>query len=437
MCHEIVHRLYTSNKEDIQWIKKSKTTDEEINLRKLCIQKYNEGNKPTGICRSLHRTRNWVYKWIKRYQSGDPQWYLDESKEPKTKPTKIDQELENDIVGIRKKLVKRDTPETRYAFHGAVAIHQELDKLGHKDKPNLSTINRILKRNGLIEKEQRKKGNKESKVYYPEIRAAYPEHIHQLDLVTPRYITGYGKIVSVNRIDIYSANANLNQYQSKGADSIISFTIKDWSEYGIPHYLQLDNEAAFRGSLYHPKTFGKLTRFCLNFGVELIFIPFNEPWRNGYIESFNSRFNERLWLFQKFRDLEHLRDEAKQFRDKHNNFQAYKKEHFSKQRLYGYTTRYFPKGFKFDLSTELPITEGKIHFVRLVNEKGYINIFNEDFYINNELSFEYVWATIFTKEQRIKFYYQATKDSEKKLIKNVDYKLREPVHNRISVKHFC
>ena len=30
--------------------------------------------------------------------------------------------------------------------------------------------------------------------------------------------------------------------------------------------------------------------------------------------------------------------------------------------------RYFPKGFKFDLSTELPITKGKIHFVRLVNE---------------------------------------------------------------------
>lgn len=105
--------------------------------------------------------------------------------------------------------------------------------------------------------------------------------------------------------------------------------------------------------------------------------------------------------------------------------------------MHGYTKRYFPRGFKFDLSTELPIAKGKIHFVRLVNEKGYINVFNENFYINKDLSFEYVWATIFTKEQRIKFYYQATKDSEKKLIKNVAYKLREPVHDGISVKHFC
>jgi putative transposase len=255
--------------------------------------------------------------------------------------------------------------------------------------------------------------------------------------VTPRYITGYGKTVSVNRIDVYSAQANLNQYRSKGADSIISFTVEDWMGYGIPQYLQLDNEASFRGSLCHPKTFGRLTRFCLNFGVELIFIPFNEPWRNGYIESFNSRFNERLWLFQRFTDLKHLQNEAKQFRDKYNELQVYKKEHFSKQFLHGYTQHFFPESFKFNLETELPITNGKIHFVRLVNEKGYINILDEDFYINKDLSFEYVWATIFTKEQELKFNYQATKESENELIKTVSYKLREPVQDRIPVKQFC
>ena len=101
----------------------------------------------------------------------------------------------------------------------------------------------------------------------------------KLDLVTPRYIKGFGVIISVNRIDVYSSQANLEQFQNKGADSIISFLIEDWKMFGIPHYLQLDNEASFRGSLYHPRTFGKLSRFCLNFGVELVFIPFNEPWR--------------------------------------------------------------------------------------------------------------------------------------------------------------
>ena len=265
----------------------------------------------------------------------------------------------------------------------------------------------------------------------------YPGHVYQLDLVTPRYITGYGKTVSVNRVDVYSAEANLNQYRSKGAESIIMFNSDDWKTYGLPKYLQLDNEASFRGSLYHAKTFGKLTRFCLNFGVEIIFIPFNEPWRNPYIESFNGRFNERLWLFQKFKDLQHLRNESRQFRDKHNNYQGYKKEHFSKQRHYGYTKRYFPDNFDFDPSTELPITQGKIHFVRLVNEKGYISILNESFYLNKDLSFEYVWSTIFTKEQKLETYYQPTKEAKRELIKTSDYKLREPVKNRVPVKQFC
>lgn len=399
---------------------------------------YSEGKSVTEIQKILQRTRPWVYKWLGRFKSGDAQWYLDKSKEPKTKPTKIDAELEQAIVQSRVKLVKRNTPETRYAFHGAVAIHQELDNLGYKNKPNISTINRVLKRNGLInEKEQKQKRNKEQKTYYPAIWAKHPSQIYQMDLVTPRYITGYGKIISVNRIDVYTAEANLNQYRSKGADSVIAFIIDDWSGYGMPQYLQLDNEACFRGSLYHTKTFGKFTRFCLNFGVEIVFIPYNEPWRNGYIESFNSRFNEYVWLFQKYRNLSHLREEAEQFRNKHNEYQTYKKEQFSKQVLCGHTKRFFPRNFKYDLSTELPITQGKIHFVRLVNEKGFVTILNEPFYINKDLSFEYIWTTIFTKEQKLEIYYQATKDTKRELIKTVSYKLRESVRDRIPVNQFC
>lgn len=255
--------------------------------------------------------------------------------------------------------------------------------------------------------------------------------------MTPRYISGYGKVVSVNRIDVYSNQANLDQYQSKGADSIIQFLVEDWKIFGIPTYLQMDNECSFRGSLYHPKTFGKLTRFCLNFCVEMIFIPFNEPWRNAYIESFNSRFNTQLWLFQRFRDLDHLRSESKQFRDKHRNYQTYKKEHFGERTCAGYTKRFLPKNFSFAPDTELPITKGLVHFIRWVDDNGYVNILNESFFINKEFCCEYVWATINTEKQTLDIYHQATKDSTNELVKSITYKLREPVKNKIPVKKFC
>ena len=124
-------------------------------------------------------------------------------------------------------MVKRDTPETKYAFCGAVAIHQELDNLGYLYKPALSTINRVIKRNGLIVKKEKDAKEKSSKNFYPEIKARHPGYLHQLDLVTPRYIKGFGVIISVNRIDVYTSQANLEQYQRKGAGSVISFIIQD------------------------------------------------------------------------------------------------------------------------------------------------------------------------------------------------------------------
>jgi hypothetical protein len=255
-------------------------------------------------------------------------------------------------------------------------------------------------------------------------------------LISPRYIKGFGAIVSVSRIDVYTGQANLDQYRSKGAQSVIGFLIDDWKHFGIPRYLQLDNEAAFRGSLYHARTFGKLARFCLNFNVELVFIPFNEPWRNAHVESFNSRFDELLWQPHVFKDLDHIKSESRKFRDKHNNYQQYRKQTFTRQNNTSFTKRVLPKNFTFDAAQDLPVTPGRMHFIRLVDEKGYVNILNEDFYIDEKLSFEYIWAILNTKEQHLDIYYQATKEAPKQLVKTKEYKVREPVKNRIPAKKF-
>lgn len=395
-----------------------------------------EGKNPTEISKILNRTRPWVYKWTERATSGEPEWYLDASKSPHKKPNKVNNETEQAIVESRRKLVRHDTPETKYSYCGAIAIHQELDKLGYKEKPSITTINRILKRNDLIENEPKNEKTNKSNKYYPEIRAQHPGHIHQLDMVTPRYISGYGKIISINRIDVCTNRANLDQYISKGAENVISFAVADWREYGIPIYLQMDNEAAFRGGLYHPRTFGSLTRFCLNFGVQIIFIPFKEPWRNGYIESFNSRFDRMLWRSQKFIDLIHIKTESLKFRDKHNDYQEYKKDTFNKQYTAGYSLKFLPKNFKYDTSKNLPITKGQIHFIRLIDEHGYTNILNEPFYVDKCLSFEYVWFTINTEQQLLYMYYKALEEAPRELIKTVPYKLREPVLDRIPIKKF-
>ncbi|MDR4499572.1 MAG: hypothetical protein MRK02_16885 [Candidatus Scalindua sp.] len=117
---------------------------------------------------------------MREQNQGEREWYLDKSKEPHHKPGKINKELEQAIVESRKKLVTRDRPSTKYSFCGAIAIHQELDTLGYQEKPGLSTINRVLKRNDLIIEKSRHKNETTSGKYYPTIKTKHPGHVHQL-----------------------------------------------------------------------------------------------------------------------------------------------------------------------------------------------------------------------------------------------------------------
>lgn len=55
------------------------------------------------------------------------------------------------------------------------------------------------------------------------------------------------------------------------------------------------------------------------------------------------------------------------------------------------------------------------------------HIFNENYYINKNLSFEYVLAANFIKNQKLKFFHIATKESKWTVLKTVKYKLREGV----------
>ncbi|MDR4498153.1 MAG: hypothetical protein MRK02_09575 [Candidatus Scalindua sp.] len=97
----------------------------------------------------------------------------------------------------------RDRPSTKYSFCGAIAIHQELDTLGYQEKPGLSTINQVLKEMTLLLKKSRHKNETTSGKYYPTIKTKHPGHVHQLDLVTPRY-TRIRIYCFVNRIDVYT-----------------------------------------------------------------------------------------------------------------------------------------------------------------------------------------------------------------------------------------
>lgn len=119
----------------------------EEELRQTAINRHTQGGEsPKDVYTSLNRSKKWFFKWLNRYKTGSADWYKEQSRAPKSRPSEIDQEARQLILSTRQKLV--DSP---YAQIGVSAIKWELKKQ-HLSFPSDSTINRILKREGLVKK---------------------------------------------------------------------------------------------------------------------------------------------------------------------------------------------------------------------------------------------------------------------------------------------
>jgi putative transposase len=118
----------------------------EEEIRQKAISRYCKGEKPKSIYMDLSRSKVWFFKWLKRYQSGDPEWFKDQSTAPINRPTKLNEIEKERIIKVRSHLESQ-----RFAQTGASAIKWELTKSGYTF-PSDSTINRVLKREGLIKK---------------------------------------------------------------------------------------------------------------------------------------------------------------------------------------------------------------------------------------------------------------------------------------------
>lgn len=119
---------------------------EEELLRKMAIEQYLQDREPVSIYREMGRSKRWFFKWLHRYQSGEADWYRDHSKAARLHPNQISPEMRNLIINIRTQL-----EEHPYAQVGTSAIRWEFKKLGITP-PSDSTINRTLKREGLVKK---------------------------------------------------------------------------------------------------------------------------------------------------------------------------------------------------------------------------------------------------------------------------------------------
>ncbi len=387
---------------------------DSIRTRQEAVRRYLMGERITTICHDLQVNRKWFYKWYNRYQTGADDWYQDQSKAPQNHPKKVHEEIERLVLKVRDEL-----EQTKYAQIGAVAIAWHIQRLDGTPPP-LWTINRILKRGGKIKAKTKRKKNKSNVNYTYFTEAFYPGHIYQADLIGPRYLKDDGRFYSLSTIDRFSHQAYSVPIRSKDDGAVMHALIKTWREIGIPEFLQLDNELSFLGSNRYPHSLGKVLKLCLAVGIQPVFIPTGEPWRNGVVEHFNRTFENSFYRTERFENFEYLKERLIDFLKFHNENHCYSTNQGKtpKQVLNEENIKPVKLSDNFEFSEDQTLPhESYIHFIRFIRSDLKLRIRGEAFSLPKEAMYQYVRATIYTE------YHQLNVFLENKMIAQFEYPL--------------
>ena len=82
----------------------NETHTEEEQERINAVNRYQIGERPSKICKSLGRSRSWLQKWVGRYnslnKSSGKEWFKEESRAPKNVHRTTDSGMEQLVITL-------------------------------------------------------------------------------------------------------------------------------------------------------------------------------------------------------------------------------------------------------------------------------------------------------------------------------------------------
>jgi putative transposase len=180
------------------------------------------------------------------------------------------------------------------------------------------------------------------------------------------------------------------------------FLIRAWQPLGLPQYVQFDNGRAFYGWGRWPRSLNRLLRLVLRLRVHPVFLPEARPPRNGAVENFNGWF-QPLLLHRPFPHAAAVRHELRRLLLTVNTQHVPQALGFKTVAQYRQSKRLrkLPANFTMDRN-DIPVTAGKITFIRWVLTTGRIDVLGESVKIGRRRRFRYVRVTLDTRRQILK-----------------------------------
>jgi hypothetical protein len=201
-------------------------------------------------------------------------------------------QLEDLVIEVRREL--RET--SILGEYGAIAIHRELIGRGlGAATPSVRTIGRILERRGALDARARvRRPAPPAGWYLPDLMARTVE-LDSVDIIEGLRLRGGRHLDVLTAISLHGALPAAWVRPAVNSVSTLRALADHWQSVGLPGYAQFDNDPRFYGSHANPDVFGPVVRLCLELRVVPVFVPPRETGFQAAVESFNGRWQAKVW----------------------------------------------------------------------------------------------------------------------------------------------
>ncbi len=284
-----------------------------MSLARLVITAVTIEKRPKSeVARDYEVSRRWVQKLVARYEEEGEAAFEPRSRRPRFSPRQLDEQLEGEIVTLRKTLADQglDAGAATIAYHLAKA---------RGTSPSPATIWRVLSRRGFVRPEPHKR----PKSSYVRFAADLPNERWQAD-VTHVALKSGALVEVLNQLDDHSRYlVGSDAAVAFNALSVVESFEKAGETYGFPAKYLTDNAAVFTGA-YRGRGWVALERLCISMGIGLRHSKPYHPQTCGKVERFHQTLKKWLANQEPPRSIAELQAQLDTFREYYNDVRPHR-----------------------------------------------------------------------------------------------------------------
>jgi hypothetical protein len=352
-----------------------------------------------------------VQRWLARAkgQRLDRVVWQGLSKRPK-KTRRTSRATERRVLAARRFLRDRSI----LGEYGALAIRRHLEAQGANAPPSIRTIGRILQRRGVLDGRHRVRRPPPLPGWYlPEVAAGRTE-LDCFDSIEDLVIRGGVQVTVLTGVALLGGLAAAWPILAPTSVLVVQFLTGHWRKVGLAGFAQFDNHTLFQGPHSRRDSIGRVIRLCLSLGVTPVFVPPRETGFQAAIESFNSRWQAKVWSRYRHRSLLALQKRSAMY------IQA-ARDRLGPRLEAAPARRPFPDRWRLNLTAP---PRGMIVYIRRTGDDGRTSFLGRTFLVDRHWCHRLVRAEVDLDADRIRFYALRRREpTEQPLLKEIAYRL--------------